>query len=144
MLTFPPDITFVIQIVSFLVLWWGLKRLLFDRVLQVLDQREARTTGTRRAAAEMTRAADASAAEYERRIQEVRQALSLDSERARSATQEEERRILTDARQAGSADLARLRAELSRQTQAARPALAAEARALSARLFEQAVGRPAA
>jgi F0F1-type ATP synthase membrane subunit b/b' len=52
MIAFPPDITFVIQIISFFVLWFGLKRLLFDPVLQVVDERKARTVGVREEAAQ--------------------------------------------------------------------------------------------
>lgn len=137
-----PDFTFVIQIISFLVLWFGLKRLLFDPVLRVLEQREARTSGTQHAATEMKRAAETAAAEYERRMHEVRQGLQQDIETMRSATQTEQRQILAEARQTAGTELARLRDDLNQQAQTARVTLATEARTLSARLLERAVGRP--
>lgn len=142
MLTFPPDLSFVIQLASFLVLWFGLKRLLFDPVLHVLEVRESRTSGASREAAEMKETAELSAAEYERRIHDVRQAFSVEAEAARSATQTEERRVLAAARAQANAQLMRLRENLSRQAEAARPALATEARDLAARVFERVVGRP--
>jgi F-type H+-transporting ATPase subunit b len=135
------DSSFFIQIASFLILWFGLKRLLFDPMVRVLDEREARTTGSRRAAAAMRTAADVAAAEYERRIHEVRVALAADAEAARHATQDAERQIVTAARDEASHQLTQLRETLRRQAEAARPAVATEARELSARILERALGR---
>lgn len=144
MLTFPPDYTFVVQLVTFFVLWLGLKRLLFDPVLQVIEQREARTVGAQQAAAALRGTADAAAAEYDRRMREVRHAVSQETEAARVATQAEERRTLATARSAAGAELAQLRERLSAQAQAARPGLTSEARALAAQVLAQVTGRPAA
>ncbi len=141
MLTFPPDLTFVIQIVSFLVLWFGLKRLLFDPVLHVLEERESRTAGVRRQAAEVAAAAETSAAEYGRRMQEIRLALAAEADATHTAVQAEERRLLSEARDQANAQLARLRERLSTQTLAARPAVALEASDLAARILERVVGR---
>ena len=144
MLTFPPDISFVIQIASFLVLWFGLKRLLFDPVLRVLDEREARTLGTRQAADELTSAAHGARAEYDRRIHEVRLALSGEMDAARVDTQRLERRVTSEAREQASAQLMQLRDSLGRQAEAARTALATDARDLAGRIFERVVGRTSA
>ena len=76
MLTFPPDSSFLIQIVLFILLWIGLKRLLFDPVMHVLEARDARTSGLNREAAAMKASAEQSAAEYERRMHEVRHQIS--------------------------------------------------------------------
>lgn len=135
------DITFVVQIISFLVLWVGLKHLLFDPFLQVLEQRDARTAGVGREAAATRTRADAAAAEYERRMQEVRQALAADAEAARAATQTAEREVLSAAHAHAGTRLAQLRDSLQRQTTAVRPALAGEARELATRMMERVVGR---
>lgn len=142
MLTFPPDFSFVIQIVSFFILWAGLKRLLFDPVLQVIEQREARTSGARHAAAEMTAAAQVSRAEYERRMHDVRRTLSAEGDATRNANQAEEQRLLTETRAQASTQLSQLRDSLRRQADEARPALTAEARDLSSRILDRVVGRP--
>ena len=144
MLTFPPDYTFVIQIFSFLILWFGLKRLLFDPVVHLLDQREARTSGTRHAAAEMRAAAEAAAAVYERDLREVRVRLAADTEAARQSTQEQERRFVAEAREAASHQLMQVREALRQQAETVRPALAAEARDLSARMLQRVLGRSVA
>ncbi|MFQ5666776.1 MAG: ATP synthase F0 subunit B [Candidatus Binatia bacterium] len=141
MLTFPPDISFVIQIFSFLVLWFGLKRLLFDPVLQVLEERQARTVGTRRAAAAARATAEQSQAACERRLHEVRLALSAEMEAARAATQNAERELLSQVRDQASAQLMQLRASLARELDAVRPAVASAADALAARMLGQVMGK---
>ena len=144
MLTFPPDISFVVQIVSFFILWLGLKRLLFDPMVHVLEQREARTSGARDAAAEMTAAAQLSQTEYERRMQAVRQTLSAEAAATRTTNQAEEQRLLSEARAQAGTQLTQLRDSLRRQADEARPALATEARDLATRIMERVVGRPLA
>lgn len=142
MLTFPPDFSFVIQIASFLILWFGLKRLLFDPVLGVLEERDARTTGARQAAAEMTATAQRSQTEYERRMHELRVTLSAEAQAAHKAIQEEEHHILADTRQQASTQLMQLRDSLRRQAEAARPALLSEAKEIAGEIVERVVGRP--
>jgi F0F1-type ATP synthase membrane subunit b/b' len=141
MLTFPPDSTFVIQIVSFLVLWFGLKRLLFDPMLGVLQEREARTTGARQAAAEMNAAAHVTETEYERRMHEVRQALAAEADAAHHANQAAGQRLLSDTRAEASTQLSQLRDSLRRQVEEARPGLSAAARDLASRISARVIGR---
>src|SRR5574340_1088594 len=85
MLTFPPNITFAIQIAAFFILWWGLKRLLFDPVMHVLEAREARTTGLRAEAAGLRTAAERAASEYDRRMHDIRLQLATEAEEARAS-----------------------------------------------------------
>jgi len=144
MLTFPPDFSFVIQIASFLVLWFGLKRLLFDPALHVLEERERRTVGERHAADGLRKAAELSAEDYERRMHEIRVKLAGDAEGSRTAIQTEERKIVSDAREQASAQLMQLREGLGRQASDARPALASEARTLAGQMLERVIGRPVA
>jgi F0F1-type ATP synthase membrane subunit b/b' len=141
MLTFPPDFSFVIQIVSFFILWFGLKRLLFDPIIHVLEERESRTTGVRHAAREMTAAAQVSQAEYERRIHEARQALATEAAKTHNAIQAEEQRVLSETRAQASTQLAQLRDSLRRQADEVRPGLTIEARDLASRIVERVVGR---
>jgi F-type H+-transporting ATPase subunit b len=140
MLTFPPDYSFIVQLVSFFILWVGLKRLLFDPMLHLLEQREARTTGTRRAATEMNAAAQVSQTEYEQRLHEVRMALAAEAAAARNANQAEEQRLLSETRAQANTQLSQLRDSLRRQAEEARPALAVEAGDLAGRIVERVVG----
>jgi len=142
MLTFPPDISFVIQIASFFVLWLGLKRLLFDPVLRVLEEREARTAGARQTAADMQAAAQTLETEHERRMLEIRQRLAAEMDTLRSDTLSEEQRILAETRQQANQQLMHLRDSLRRQADEARTAVASEARDLASRIVTRVVGRP--
>jgi F-type H+-transporting ATPase subunit b len=144
MLTFPPDISFVVQIVSFLVLWFGLKRLLFDPVLRVLDDRERRTVGEHQAADGLRKAAEVSAATYDQRMAEVRAQLAAESNTTFKAVEAEEQQIVADARAQANAQLAQLREQLGRQASEARPALAAEAQTLARQMLERVLGRAVA
>ncbi len=143
MLTFPPDATFAIQIISFFVLWFGLKRLLFDPVLAVLEERAKRTSGARQAASEMTEAAETAGREYETRMQEVRRRLAGESEAARSATEDEERRLVSEARTEAGTRLTKVREELQEAARAAEPGLAPEAQNLAQLMVERVFGRAA-
>ncbi|MBP1688269.1 MAG: synthase sector subunit b' [Deltaproteobacteria bacterium] len=142
MLTFPPDSSFLIQIALFYLLWLGLKRLLFDPVMRVLEAREARTTGMLRDATELKAGAEHSAAEYDRRMRDVYRQLAADAERARGAAETEERQLIGSVREQASTQLQQARESLGRQAAAARALLATEAQDLSARMIERVTGRP--
>jgi F-type H+-transporting ATPase subunit b len=144
MLTFPPDISFVVQIISFVVLWFGLKRLLFDPTLHVLEARERRTTGELHAADGLRKAAELSAAEYEQRMQQLRVKLGSDAEATFKTIAAEERKILSDARDQAGTQLMQLRERLARQASDARPALASEAHSLAGKMLERVLGRTVA
>lgn len=141
MLTFPPDITFAIQVASFFILWLGLKRLLFDPVIHVLEAREARTTGLRAEAAGLRTAAEGAAREYAHRMHEIRSQLAAEAEQQRTATQSDERQLITAARQQASTELLQVREQLHREAEAARASLAAEAQDLAVRMLERVSGR---
>jgi len=132
--------SFVVQIVSFLVLWFGLKRLLFDPSMQVLEERERRTVGERHVADELRKNAESSAADYERRMHELRVKLAGEAEASRKTIEAEERKILSDARAQASAQLMQLRDSLLRQATEARPALASEAQTLATQMLERVIG----
>jgi F-type H+-transporting ATPase subunit b len=144
MLTFPPDYTFVIQIVSFLLLWVALKKLTFDPMLQVLAQRDARTRGSQREAEELRANAQTAEHQYESSLREVRHRLLEETEAERKRAEQEQQRLLSTARAEAEAELAQLRRELASQVATAESALATEARALAGMMAERATGRSVA
>ncbi len=136
------DVSFVIQIVSFLVLWFALKYLLFDPFVRVLDERQQRTVGTSEQAARTKVQAEATAAEYERRLHDVRVQLAAAAAAAQAATQAAQRELLAAAQGETTTQLAQLRENLSRQMEATRPTLATAAQELAADMAGRVVGRP--
>jgi F-type H+-transporting ATPase subunit b len=136
----PPDITFVIQIISFFVLWFGLKRLLFDPVLKVIDERKARTVGVREEAAHLRANATQSEAQFDREITHVRDELGRQADSARHATDAEERQIVATARGQASARLKEQRDQLRAQAESAASALAGESASLANLIVRKVVG----
>lgn len=141
MLAIPPDFSFIVQILSFLVLWMGLKRLVWDPMLEVIEQRDIRTRGARQEAEELRATADTSAAEYDRQVQEVRSAVNIESQAARAGVEAEQRDLVTAARDQSSLQLAQLRENLTRQIEAARAGIPTEAQRLAGEMVQRVVGR---
>lgn len=140
MIAFPPDITFVIQIVSFFLLWLGMKRLIFDPILHVIDERKARTTGVLEEASQLRAGAAATEAQYDQRLAEVRAELGRDTDAARHASEEEEHRILLTAREQAASLLKDQRDQLRGEAEAARSQLAGEADRLAQLIAGKVVG----
>lgn len=135
------DGTFAIQIVSFLILWVVLKRLLFDPMLDVLDERQKRTVGSHEAASHMHADVAAMRADYERHTRAAREKSLADLEESRKLTAAEERTVLGAARDQAAARIALARTDIGRQVDAARSTLRSEGAALAAQLAEKVVGR---
>jgi len=144
MLAFPPDISFLVQIVSFLVLFVGLKNLIFDPTMKVIEERERRTAGAAHAAHDLKDESARHAADYDAKLQEIRSELSAASEASRAEIESEERRLIEAARNAAADQLAGVRTQLATQAAQARQTLAGNATGLAAQVFERVVGRPAA
>lgn len=140
MIAFPPDITFAIQIVSFFVLWMGLKRLVFDPVLRVLEERHARTDGVRAQAVEIRSGVDRDAAAFDQTMVQVRSEIGREGDAARNATDEEERRVLAAAREQAAGQLREQREQVRAQADAARSALAGESGKLANLIVQKVVG----
>ncbi|HYD50401.1 MAG TPA: hypothetical protein VEB21_18735 [Terriglobales bacterium] len=132
---------FLIQIFSFFLLWFALRRLLFEPVSRVLAERAKRTTGVRADAIAMREQMEVAAADYDRRIQEVRRSLAseLDSQRGRTAA--EEHAIVAAAQAQASDSLTKEREALQGQLATARGALDSRASELAALMLERVGGR---
>ena len=138
------DSSFLIQIVSFLILWAVLKRLLFDPMLHVLEERERRTDGNLKAAEELREQAAALRSQHDTSIHAVRRSVSEKTEESRKAALAEERQIIAAARDAAAATLNSTRAEIAAQIENARQRLTGQAADLAQQLTEKVLGRTAA
>jgi len=138
------DSTFVIQIVSFLVLWAVLKALLFDPVLRVLHQREARTRGSLEAAEQLRTQASAFQTEHATSIREVRREVFEQADESRKASTAEERKAVTAARDAAATAITRVRSDIEIQIREARALLSREAAELAQQAADKVLGRKTA
>jgi F-type H+-transporting ATPase subunit b len=143
MLAFPPDFTFVIQLVSFFVLLVILERLLFTPFAQLLAERRTCTEGAREEAVRNHDAANELARTIERSLQEARAVAAAEAEAIRRQTREREAELFNQAKLEAAARLAQLRAGISRERDAAKEVLRQDARVLATSMAD-AVLRPAA
>ena len=135
------DVTFAIQIVSFLLLWALLRRLLFEPMLEVLEKRDERTRGSLEVASHIHGDVAAMRAEYEELVRAARQKSVEELEASRKLTTAEERTVLGAARDQAAARLATSRVDIARQVEGARAKLDRDAGTLANQLVERVVGR---
>ena len=138
------DSSFLVQIVSFLILWAILKRLLFDPMLGVLEERERRTDGNLKVAEELRDQAAALRNEHETSIHAVRRAVTEQSEESRKAALADERQIIAASRDQAAVALNNTRAEIAVQIEKARQRLRGQAADLATQIAEKVLGRKAA
>lgn len=110
MIKLPPDITFVIQVVSFLIFWQIMKRVLFTPVQNALQARAARTSGDRARAEVLQTEARALAVENDAALDEARLEGMRQAGEIRGRSEANERAILDRSRGDALALLERERA----------------------------------
>jgi F-type H+-transporting ATPase subunit b len=143
MLTFPPDITFVIQLLSFFLLLFLLKGMLFDPFQELLVEREQRTEGDAQLAVNETAEAEALAKKVELELAKAREEAMGEVDTLRRATKEEEAALFAGAREASSRKLAEMRSEIAGARESASQALRAEASALAEDMAAAVLGQGA-
>ena len=144
MIAFPPDFSFYVQIIALFALMAALRELLFTPVSKVLDERLARTQGARAQAAALRAGGSTAAAEYDRRVDDVRRQLAQSTDEARGVTAKEERIVLDRALDQASLALSQSRATLAESAAAARGELAGEADRVAGVMTERVLARKAA
>ena len=140
MLTFPPDFTFVIQLISFFGLLFVLARVLFAPYLALLDERRARTVGDAAEAVEQRAHARALAARIDEELARARAEAMTEVDVTRRQAKEEEHAIFASAQADASARLADLRGGVASATAEARRSLAEEARTLADQMVGAVLG----
>jgi F-type H+-transporting ATPase subunit b len=139
----PPDITFVIQLVGFVVFWQVMRVLLFTPMQRVLAARAERTSGARARSEALTAEAAALAAQIEAGIVDAKRAGAEQANEIRRQAEAEEQAILSRYRDEASAVLERERALTTTQVAAARAPLEADAASLAASVVRKVLGRAA-
>jgi F-type H+-transporting ATPase subunit b len=139
----PPDYTFVIQLVSFVVFWQLLRVILIVPMQQVLHSRAERTTGARaRAEALLVEAAQVEMA-VETGLADARRQGARDAEEIRRRAEAEEQAVLARYRAEAATLLERERAATEAQVIAARAPLETGAAQLADTVVTRVLGRAA-
>lgn len=132
-----PDISLLYQVAIFLGVLFGLRKLLFQPMHRVLEERDRRTVHSHHEAEVLIEAAHADRAHYEDAVRERRFEMAREAEAARQAAIAESNRQIAEARAAIVRELAAHRAAVAAQVEQARRALAAEAEGIAAEMLER-------
>ncbi len=128
-------------IVLFAVLVVPANAILFKPIFRVLDAREERTTGTRNRAESVMKHAEATLAEYERAVREVRAESEQARKREASAARQETAGVIEQARAESERQLERAKTELAAALEQSRQILRAQAQSLADEAAAQVLGR---
>ncbi len=144
MLEIPPDITYYLQIVAFLVFAAMLHALVWSPTQQVLDERAKRTSGAQAEAATMREEAAALQAQLDAELEAARQAGSDAGAKIRREAEAAERQILEEARHDAAHSLEDVRQRVTRETALARAALRDQVGSIATLAAEHLLGRSVA
>ena len=140
MLTLPPDFTFFIQLGTFLVLFLVLSQLLFAPFVELLAEREARTTGDVAAAAASRAEVKTLLSHVDAELARARASANAEVEAMRAKTRDEADELFHKARQDAAGRLAELRTQVAKTTEDARAALKGDARAMAETMVTAVLG----
>jgi len=143
MIELPPDYTFYIQVVSFLIFWQLMRWALFTPVQGALRARAERTTGDRARAESLNAEVRALAAEVDAALAAARAEGHRQGDEIRRRGEAEEQRIVEKSRKETAALLERERAITTSQVDAARAPLRQDAERLAAAVVAKLLGRAA-
>ena len=142
MLSFPPDWTFVFQIVLFLLLGTFLRRLLFEPNLAVLRNREERSAGMLLEATQIKVEAEELGEQYRARLSEIRSGALQQVDVIYRQAEEQAGNLLESARTEASRIVASARETLERELTAARRDLQERVPDFSRAIAAKLLGRP--
>lgn len=143
MIKLPPDITFIIQLVGFVVLWQVLRVVLFVPMQQALKVRAERTGGARTRAEAFVAEAAQIEASIQAGLTEAKRDGALLADEIRRRAEAEEQTILARYRGEAASLLERERALTDSQISSARAPLESEAARLAGSVVQRVLGRAA-
>lgn len=135
------DLTFIIQLVNFLVLVLILNVFLYKPIRRVLAERAAELNGARERAAEVDKDVQEKVALYEARLREGKAAANGERDVLKVAAQAEESAALEKARKEASDTLATIKEKVAKEAADAKELLREQARGLSLEICEKVLGR---
>ncbi len=135
------DYTVVIQIVSFLLLWFLLNRILFRPFLTLLSERERRTEGVKAQTASLMEEAERMRAAYEGGIAKAREEGGRAKEAILTDARQARERLLAQARDEAGKILQQARYEIQGELQRGKAFAAREAEGIARQMAEKILGR---
>jgi F-type H+-transporting ATPase subunit b len=139
----PPDITFLIQLVGFVVFWQLMRVIIFIPMQQALKARAERTVGARARADELLAEASQLNASVQTGLAEAKKEAALRADEIRRRAEADEHVIMARYRAEAATVLERERALTESQVAGARAPLDAEAARLADDVVRRVLGRAA-
>lgn len=115
----------------FFLLFFYLRAFFFSKIERALGERRQATSGTRKAADESLKRAEAKAAEYEEKLRAARGEIYQEQEAVRQQWRDEQAATLAGVRERTATLLQEAKAALDAQVAGARTALASDSEALA-------------
>ena len=138
------DISILYQIILFVILLVILNKLFFKPYLQLLDQREYRTTGAEHDSADLEHEGARLRAQYEEKIDQAQTAGYTAKDAILQDARQQREKILTQARQEAAGQLDQTRREVALALQRERQLAAVEATAVAQEMVNKVLGRTVA
>jgi F-type H+-transporting ATPase subunit b len=138
------DYSVVYQIILFLILWVILRKILFRPYLQLLEERERKTTGAQHDSVELEHEGARLRAQYEEKIAQAQAAGYANWEATVQEARRERERVLSQAREEAMKLLEAVRREVESQMQKERQLAAIEARVIAQEMATKILGRKVA
>lgn len=135
------DLSFVIQLVNFLLLIVILNLFLYRPLRRVLEDRREKLAGARSRAEEVDAEVSAKMAEYERRLREMKAQTGAERGELKKEAVRYEAALLEKARTEAAESLSAVKSRVAKEAADARQLLQAEAEKLSAEICEKVLGR---
>jgi F-type H+-transporting ATPase subunit b len=130
-----------IQIVSFLVLWFLLNKLLFKPYLGLLEEREHRTEGANAETSQLTEEADQLKSDYERAIATATAEAQALKETIRSEAARTREQLLNQAREEAAQHLQNARDTIQREFARGQQQAVLDAETIARAMAEKILGR---
>jgi F-type H+-transporting ATPase subunit b len=138
------DYSVVYQFVLFLLLWVILNRILFRPYLNLLEEREHKTTGAQHDSTDLEREGARLRAQYEEKIAQAQATGYAAKELIVQEARQQREKVLTQSREAATSMLEAVRQEVESQLQRERQLIAAEVQTLAHEMASKILGRDVA
>lgn len=135
------DLTVVVQLVLFGVLFFAANKLLFQPYLKLREARIAGIDGARTEAERMSSSAEGKLADYESKLAAARAKAAEEQRKIRAEAAAHEREVTEKARATAQKSLDEASAAVRRETEAARAELGPQAQLIARRMAKQLLGR---
>jgi len=135
------DASIVIQMVILAIAFFILRSLVFKPVMGLFDAREAAMEGSRKAASDMDKDADAIRDRFESELKRVRAQGNEQRDQARAQTQKLARELTETSRKENAATVASAKVRLEGEAKQARDKAKAEVPGLAKQIAERLLGR---